>query len=552
MRQIRKVSVFLLAIVFALTLLPTAAFAAAPDTGEAILEEVAAQEQPAEAAEPPIDAAAQTECVCGYPQVLEQALGAELSANFHAADCPLFDAGYVVPQLNLPPYPNGSIDPQTTLQANANYLAFGDSIPFGYGLDSPSDGFVAKLGAKDGIAAANLSANGITSEALAAYLISGAQDVALENADYVTITIGGNDVMAVFYELIAKAYNASGVGKPITAAQVPELLQKNDPAAFMAAMAVIEAGYEAQAPLFQAAFAGVVQNINASVAYIRSKNPAVKIFVTNQYNPYMGLNISFMGKQYDIGGMMAKGVAELNTLLAAQIGGADKVVDIYTPFEASQARPVNSKIQGLTVDLDFHPNSVGHQIYFDALTGLIVGTDVPVPQVKNLRASHPSVGITDTYTLMWDVVDGAQEYVVYKDGKQVAKAEKASYISTGLKAGAKNSYQVSAVVGGVEGEKSAKLTTAARPKAPTNFKYAKKTSTSVTMRWDGSNGANYYRLYQKVGGKFKLVTTIKDKTSYTFTGLKPGTKNYFKVVPVVRISGASIRGASADAKALTR
>ncbi len=175
-----------------------------------------------------------------------------------------------------------------------------------------------------------------------------------------------------------------------------------------------------------------------------------------------------------------------------------------------------------------------------------------LPKVQNLRAVHPGYSVTDRLTLVWDAFENAEEYIIRSgEGVEVARTTDTKRLMTGLETAKKYSYTVTSVVNGEEGVRSDMLVTATRPSAPEGFKYNKKTVRSVRVQWNAAAGVNYYRLYRKIDGKFKHIETVKGQTEYTFTGLAPNSKNYFKIVPVVRVNGASLRGVSADAKAQT-
>ncbi len=176
-----------------------------------------------------------------------------------------------------------------------------------------------------------------------------------------------------------------------------------------------------------------------------------------------------------------------------------------------------------------------------------------LPKVTNLKVTHPKdYNITDRLTLTWDSAENAQSYIIHNGaGEEIAQTTETSIELKGLKTGGKYSYTVTAIVGGEAGEKSDILVTYTRPSAAVGFTYNKKTVRSVRVQWQAADGVNYYRLYRKIDGKFKHVATVKNQTEYTFTGLTPGSKNYFKIVPVIRVGGASVRGASADTKAQT-
>lgn len=109
--------------------------------------------------------------------------------------------------------------------ARTKYVEFGDSIAVGYALLSyvkgditadkypmPSDAFVALTGnalnKSDGPAITdNQAVSGWTSQQLLDQLIRGDYAPALEDADVVTVTIGSNDLLGPFMEIVGGAIN---------------------------------------------------------------------------------------------------------------------------------------------------------------------------------------------------------------------------------------------------------------------------------------------------------------------------------------------------------
>ena len=121
--------------------------------------------------------------------------------------------------------------PLSALAAQPVYVALGDSISRGYGLDpeKADQSFVEQIAEQQELSMTMLAADGETTASLLAKLAKLADDdgavaEALETANVVTLTIGGNDFMNARYEYMAEAYNAAN-STSFTAEEFKEALE---------------------------------------------------------------------------------------------------------------------------------------------------------------------------------------------------------------------------------------------------------------------------------------------------------------------------------------
>ena len=75
------------------------------------------------------------------------------------------------------------------------------------GLSNDEQAFPKIIAEKYGYELKNLSKSGATSSDLLEVVQASENADALENADLITITIGGNDLMGALYQFLADAYN---------------------------------------------------------------------------------------------------------------------------------------------------------------------------------------------------------------------------------------------------------------------------------------------------------------------------------------------------------
>ena len=133
--------------------------------------------------------------------------------------------------------------PLSALAAQPVYVALGDSISTGYGLDpeKAEPSFAEQIEQEQELSLTMLAQNGETTASLLEKLADADGEVAkaLETADVVTLTIGGNDFMNALYEYMAKAYNQA-YSTSFTAEQFKQALEgKNEELEQAAALAFV-------------------------------------------------------------------------------------------------------------------------------------------------------------------------------------------------------------------------------------------------------------------------------------------------------------------------
>jgi lysophospholipase L1-like esterase len=205
--------------------------------------------------------------------------------------------------------PTGSLakdagDKDETIQ----YLALGDSIAYGIGAVPPLTGYVYHyrdfLSRDARVELNNLAKPGLTSAGLLAQLDS----LGEENADLVTVSIGGNNVLGCgknnFQEIDGDCA-AEGLKK--LAVDWPKIIAK-----------------------------------------IRSLNPEAKIQVMNLYNPF--------AKSDPVYESANEIILQLNSLLSSGQLGEYSLVDVYSVFAGKERRYTYF----YSLVRDVHPTGVGH------------------------------------------------------------------------------------------------------------------------------------------------------------------------------------------------
>lgn len=248
------------------------------------------------------------------------------------------------------------------------YVALGDSVSSGYGLEEEAQRFTQQVAGENGFELTSLAQNGETSQTLLERLQDPDVLQAVAQADVMTVTIGGNDLMQALYEYLAQRYCASHSDAGLTREDMQQTLMGGDMSMLTFALGEIpgfSASQEEQKALCQ-----LTENLTQVVTEIQTVNPRVYLVVVNQYNPYRYLLQEFSKypplarAAQDIEETLEDGVSALNAAIAtvgAQMGYS--VADVYTAFEQARENPCNAAVSAFAkVNLDFHPNAYGHSL----------------------------------------------------------------------------------------------------------------------------------------------------------------------------------------------
>lgn len=288
-----------------------------------------------------------------------------------------------------------SLLPITARAANPVYLAIGDSITTGYKSDTEkvSQPFADQLAQAEGYDLTNLSADGETSQTLLGKLMDDGSEISqkLPDADLITITIGGNDLMGALYSYLLRSYNEANPTKPLTLQELMDAL-KNPTGGNL----LVLWGVKGYIPDFPGsaeetqALADFENNLGQILSLIQSENKDATVILTTQYNPYSHItddSAKFIVDAFE------QSVTKLNQKITAS--GAT-VADVYTPFK--EAAAAGQQLTNAAFDvsnlanstLDIHPNQEGHNKIAQIIQGVL-----PEPQPEH---SHPICGASCTHS----------------------------------------------------------------------------------------------------------------------------------------------------------
>lgn len=252
--------------------------------------------------------------------------------------------------------------------APAEYLAFGDSIATGYGLAGytpgtiPDDAYVSIVENNLGLNMQGATVDGLSSSALLSLLsppVPGGT-ISQPNIKVVTLSIGSNDVLLPFLEIIA---NQIGCAPPWLQTQLAYLAQHDQGtlAADLAALDTDGTGLKNNAALKSAA-SDFAANFQSIISKLKTLAPNAKIYVTNAYNPYQGISLSYGSGTLDLGAIADGYIQTLNGAFDANSTDYT-LIDVHSAFSAllaSGISPVNASLPNF--NFDPHPNKAGHAL----------------------------------------------------------------------------------------------------------------------------------------------------------------------------------------------
>lgn len=247
--------------------------------------------------------------------------------------------------------------------AGETYVALGDSISAGYNLSGghfDEECFVSIFARKNGFRKVNAAVDGMKADDVLDLLNSHRYDADLSAAKAVTITCGGNDLMAVLYGKLGERRGKS-------AEEMKYAFMNGNISGFKDAADVLATVKDSAE--FKNALDTFISQLNEITAYIHRLNPSAVIITETQYNPYGKFTGLYKSK---VGDPVGECVRELNKRIVsnAQTGGY-LVADVYTAFEKSSENLCNASQSPIVVD--FHPNAAGHAVIADCFMQAYTG-----------------------------------------------------------------------------------------------------------------------------------------------------------------------------------
>ena len=259
-------------------------------------------------------------------------------------------------------------------------LALGDSITAGYGL-AEGECFTALLG--DDYTVSNQAVSGSTAADVAEQLRKGVIAKEIAEADVIAITVGGNDMLALFYARVAELYHAKN-DPDIQAADVAARLSELDRSNLMQNQSLLRAmdqllrkgsaNYLMDSQEFAKAEKALQQKLIGITATLKQINPDVKIVVADQYNPY----VEFAGDPllHSFYAGVEECVTRMNAAIrAGAVAGEYNVANVKAAFQQAHSGKndlYNANPDRKNISLDFHPSAAGHIVLAEVFKEAIV------------------------------------------------------------------------------------------------------------------------------------------------------------------------------------
>ena len=321
--------------------------------------------------------------------------------------------------------------------ANSNfttYVALGDSIAYGYGLaNRDNDSYASKVRQKYNISQSNfqnLAVSGMTCAEYYEKIQEEEYTSAIENADLLTVSIGSNELLG----LVTKAVS-DVTGVPIDS---PNFVQEAQNVFLSASMLekikMLTEIYntftsEEMKLQIEASINTYKDNWSKSIQYIKEINPDITIVATEFYNPYYEISLG----SYDLGGFVDENIQKMNEILHENSNSESeyKIAKIYDAFNTTNPRLTNVNISMSDLNVDPHPNVLGHEVIctkiMDALVDADNKKDISELTINDIKDQvYTGEGITPKVTIKdgnTELVENRDFTVSYSDNVNIGEAK---------------------------------------------------------------------------------------------------------------------------------
>lgn len=286
--------------------------------------------------------------------------------------------------------------------SDVTLLSVGDSISTGYGLEkyNPKDlsqateSYINLLGNELNIKPMNLAIDGLTTAELSSLIKKSEVQEMIKTSDYITVNIGGNNLLRPMLEAMAKEYGMNfqttsieQLSKVIEADVNEDLQQAQAKITFGLLKALPE--IEKSVSRFDSEFKEVIQQLNILA-------PNAKIMVSTIYNPFSHMqNSEFSAAVQRYTDKMNSSIIKTNK--SEPYLNSYYIVDINEIFSISGTEGlVNADDKNGKMNLDPHPTAKGHKLIYQAYSNIFKGfrfVDIDQHYAKNSILYLISIGV---------------------------------------------------------------------------------------------------------------------------------------------------------------
>lgn len=317
-----------------------------------------------------------------------------------------------------------------------SYVALGDSITYGYGLSNREiDSYPEKVRKKYNIEKSgfkNLAISGMTCAEFYDYIQNDEITQAIKDAEFVTISIGSNELLEIVTEAVIEA---TGITVGENEDLVEKVKEKINSVSDIEKLVILRNFYnnltsEDMKIKIEAAIKSYQNNWSKSIKYIKEVNQDIFIVAIEFYNPYYEVAVL----SYDFGGFVDENIQKLNRILwdSSNSEKEYKIAKIYDAFNTTNPRLTNVSTSMSDFNVDPHPNVLGHEVIctkvLDALTEVTTSkkdiseltiTDIP-DQNYTGKEIKPQVTIKDGDTKLIENIDYT---ISYSDNIEIGEAK---------------------------------------------------------------------------------------------------------------------------------
>lgn len=229
-------------------------------------------------------------------------------------------------------------------------VALGDSITRGYGLSDGEKSYVEVLTDKCGFESNNFAVNGRTSVALLESLQKPAENEkqAIEQADYIVISIGGNDMLYLLNNLVDGALSSDSMSNP------NEIVSN-----------LINMANELTPENIKSDVIYYKNTVEKIIKILQDMNPDAEIIMQTVYDPFKPIfviaPVVFPNIENDINNAHTKVDDCINSFNSALFELSEnygfKIADVSKDFRESDKKYLNMSLS----NPDIHPNVSGHR-----------------------------------------------------------------------------------------------------------------------------------------------------------------------------------------------